>query len=730
MKFSNTLVIAALAACISFGCGESPADDIAPIDGVDGRTPAGDVASTGTPGAARSDGPQSATPDADDAHDAAASTSVSRCNDTAKARRSARVLRRLTTPQIEATVRAVFGLDVAAWAGPSLPPDPAAKNGFNNNAERLQVNDTFAQRFQTMADAIAELVSAAPHLDRLSDCAPVGDTACAERYLDTVGRRLYRRSLTAEEKAPYLALHAEIMAEDAFSVWIKWATVGLLQSPHVLYRAEMGIRGDDGLYRLTGVEMASALAYGLTGAPPSLALIEQAEAGQLETVDQRREVAQAMAFDADRPSGTISGHLVDFTANWLGVVGLQNRVRDGEMFPDFDGAVKTSMQREFDTFIHHVLVEQGASTSLLFSAPYTFVDDTLSAFYGYGDAAGEEMVKVDRPADWGVGILSLGAFQTAHAHGDSTSPTKRGYMVRERILCNPIGPPPAEIPDIAPPSESTTTRQRYEELHAAAPECAGCHQLMDQIGFGFEHLDATGRFRADENGHEIDDTGSIVGYYAVEDTQAFHGATALGDALANGEEAAHCFTTYFASYTYGLDEDQTRCLADDLATQFHTGEITAAQLTVELLVSEAFTVRKESDDAGDTDAGSAPETNPETETEADTADELAPEAEEEDAPEPAPEDATVPDLTPEVTVETAVQSEHDGGYCMNATVTNTGETDVTWAVDIAVEGTVTTVWEARGYSDAGTIRFGGHEARTMTLAAGASHTFGWCATLR
>jgi len=674
----------ALAACLALACGDTDPESGPNGPGDDERPGSGDTQPPQTP-----TDPQ-----------VPPTTPSALCAQDADARRTERVLRRLTGPQIESTVRTVFGLDVATWAGPNLPPDPAAQNGFNNNAERLQINDTFAQRFQTMAEQVGTLVSTAPHLDRISSCAGVGDLECAHAYLDTIGRQLYRRSLTDEERAGYLALYDDVMEQDDFAVWIKWTTVGLLQSPNTLYRSEMGALDEEGLYRLTGLEMASALAYGLTGAPPALDLIDQAESGQLDTLAQRRAAAHALAFAGDRPSAAVSSQLVEFTANWLGVVGLQNRVRDGEMFPDFDSAVKTSMQREFDTFIHHVLVEQGAGPSLLFSAPYTFVDSTLTAFYGYGEADGDRMVRVNRPAEWGVGILSLGAFQTAHAHGDSTSPTKRGHMVRERVLCNTLGPPPADIPDIAPPAESTTTRQRYEDLHAAAPECSGCHQLMDPIGFGFEHLDATGRFRADENGHEIDDTGEIVSLRLGQANQAFHGPTELADELADSEEAAHCFTTFFASYTYGLDEDETRCLANDLAGQFRTGEITASQLMVELLVSDVFTVRKET-----TDAEPEPEDDDDDE-------EMAP-----------------PALTPEVTVETVLQSAHDGGHCMNATVTNTGDTDVTWAVDLEIEGTITTVWEASGYGDTGTVRFAGHEARTMTLAVGASHTFGWCATL-
>ena len=39
-----------------------------------------------------------------------------------------------------------------------------------------------------------------------------------------------------------------------------------------------------------------------------------------------------------------------------------------------------------------------------------------------------------------------------------------------------------------------TTRQRFA-LHATQASCAGCHQLMDPIGLGFENYDGVGQFR-------------------------------------------------------------------------------------------------------------------------------------------------------------------------------------------------------------------------------------------
>jgi hypothetical protein len=42
------------------------------------------------------------------------------------------------------------------------------------------------------------------------------------------------------------------------------------------------------------------------------------------------------------------------------------------------------------------------------------------------------------------------------------------------------------------------------ERHRADPACAGCHTLMDPIGFALEHFDAIGTWRTTDGPHAID----------------------------------------------------------------------------------------------------------------------------------------------------------------------------------------------------------------------------------
>jgi hypothetical protein len=61
--------------------------------------------------------------------------------------------------------------------------------------------------------------------------------------------------------------------------------------------------------------------------------------------------------------------------------------------------------------------------------------------------------------------------------------------------------------------------------HRANPACAGCHNLMDPIGFALEQFDAIGRSRTRDSGSPIDATGNLP------DGSRFDGASELQKAL-------------------------------------------------------------------------------------------------------------------------------------------------------------------------------------------------------
>jgi hypothetical protein len=55
--------------------------------------------------------------------------------------------------------------------------------------------------------------------------------------------------------------------------------------------------------------------------------------------------------------------------------------------------------------------------------------------------------------------------------------------------------------------QKLSVRARVEQ-HRSNPVCAGCHNIMDPLGFALENYDAIGRYRAQDEGGPIDSSGS------------------------------------------------------------------------------------------------------------------------------------------------------------------------------------------------------------------------------
>ena len=483
-----------------------------------------------------------------------------------------RSLRRLTVAELETTVRAAFGLDTMQLRGLALPPDPASLDGFTNNVDRLTVGPDYARGTLESARQVAGLVSSDALMSKLLPCASAGGPPCAETFITTFGPKLYRRPLTPAERARYLALYEKVTKGGDFKAFVYWATATMLQSPHVVYRSELGEpdAAAPGRFKLTQYELASALSYAFTGGPPSTELLDLAAGNRLSSPDQIEAAARSLVFDAGqkvRPA--FREVMLRFADQWTGLSTLANLRKDDMAFPDFTTEIQDALTEEARRFVGGVIVDERGTTANLFTAPYTYVDSRLAKFYGFGAGAGAEFTRVERPAGWGVGLLSQGAMLAVEAHSLSTSPTKRGYFVRTRVLCGVVPPPPAVVGELPEPTGAETTRQRYEELHVADPSCKGCHQMIDPIGFGFEKLDATGRFRAKEGKFDIDDSGQITGTSAGD--LPFRGPTQLAQAIAGLPEASECVASYLAAYAFGVSQPNASCLVRSATAELRSG---------------------------------------------------------------------------------------------------------------------------------------------------------------
>ena len=183
-------------------------------------------------------------------------------------------------------------------------------------------------------------------------------------------------------------------------------------------------------------------------------------------------------------------------------------------------------------------------------------------------------------------------FSRCTQKSDQSSPVLRGVEVREKILCQPLAPPPQDVDD-APPAldPNATTRERFA-AHTQDPACAGCHTLIDPVGFGFENFDGLGRYRTQENGLPID---SEINMYGTENLDGdYDNIQELSIRMATDEQVERCFVETWHRYTLGRSpEPQDQCRSALIADRDGSSQQpTLKELILRLVASDDFFYRR------------------------------------------------------------------------------------------------------------------------------------------
>ena len=490
------------------------------------------------------------------------------------------MLRRLTQQEFQHTVADIFPQIVGGWAGVKIGTDAVSALGFSNDAATLVVGEQTAQEILATAEDVATRVVDDSVLPGILPCATgAQDAACAAQFISQYGARLFRRPLSADESKRYADYFSSVSARSSFELGIKWTLVALFQSANAVYRSEVGV-ANAGHYALTQNEIATELAYTFGGSTPSADLLAKAAAGALTTPEARLGEARNLLAT---PNGKEA--VRELFREWSGYAVVNARTKTN---PAFDG-MAAEMTTETEQFIDDVLFTHSGTLKDLLTAPYTFLDSKLSTFYGYGTQTGD-FARVDRPANWGIGLLAQGSLLAANAHADATSPTWRGLLVFSKMFCNTKPKPPASVPSIAAPAPGvTTTRQRYESSHIQNPACSACHSKWDPIGFAFEHFDEIGRYRADEGGLAIDTTG-----YALDESGnkalTFDGASDLATQLATDSAVTDCVSGLMSEYVYA-GGGGVSCLAETSRAALGKGQFGLVEYLAQLSTEPQFSQR-------------------------------------------------------------------------------------------------------------------------------------------
>lgn len=490
-------------------------------------------------------------------------------------------VRRLTRLEYDNTVHDLLGVDLKL--GAAFPADQTI-HGFDNNVAGLTVTPVLAEQYMAAAEKLAPLVIT--KVKALGGCtaAAMGETACAKQIATRFARRAFRRPATDEQIESLMTAYAA-RREATFDSGIESLTQLVLQSPYFLYRVELGgIATDDpALLRLDDHDVASRLSYLLWNTMPDDALFAAADAGKLATKEEIAEHARRMIKDPRARAA-----VANFHRQWMELDHLEEIPKDPKIYPDFD-AVRADLATETATFLDQVFWTDGR-VETLFTAPYTFANARLASLYGLPAPTGSGFVKVATDPSKRVGILLQPSVQSLHAIAYESSPIYRGKFVREKILCHELSPPPENLVVIPPEVDPTkSTRERYTQ-HSADAACRGCHQMMDPLGFGFEHYDGMGRWRDKEGTHAIDARGELI---STDIDGTFDGAVDLSKRLAKSPQVSGCVVTHWFRFAYGRGETEgDRCSVKGLRDKFASAKYDMRELLLELTQTDAFRFRK------------------------------------------------------------------------------------------------------------------------------------------
>ena len=483
------------------------------------------------------------------------------------------VLRLLNRDQFTRTINDIFPQISGAWTG-SLPADPVSSFGFDNDAATV-VGPQLAQGMLDSAKSVAAAVTGNALANILPCSTSAADRTCAGQFISQYGRRFFRRSLTQAEQNRYLTFFDTALAQSDFKTALKWVTVGLIQSPNAVYRSEIGTVAN-GSRQLSSPEIATELAYTYTGSTPSEALVTQAESGT--PLDATALAKSLLATDAGKAT------LQHFFESYLDYPRVASISRSGiDQFPN----VRGDMIQETRTFIEQVVFQRNGGLKELLTAGNTNPSRALSTYYGFPQPA-TDYASVTRTSGQGIGVLAQGSILASRAQPNGSSPTQRGLLVFSRLLCNTKPNPPANVPAITPPNPGVlTTRQRYEMQHASSGACAACHKQWDPIGFGFEHFDEGGRYRATEGGLTIDTVSAVPKSDGTALFQ-FQDQETLAQGLAQEGVVYQCFAAYLATYAFGTGDS---CLGASRVDDLKAGKIGIADFYAALASEPHFTQR-------------------------------------------------------------------------------------------------------------------------------------------
>ena len=413
------------------------------------------------------------------------------------------------------------------------------------------------------------------------------DATFAEDMLRPLLRRALRRPVEDAEVERYVHLALDHAAQQgSIRHGLHFAVRVLLCSPDFLYRETREGPLDDH-------ELATRLSYFMWSTTPTPGLLDLADQGALS--DDRQLAALVRRMVLSPRTRQLASH---FTGQWLLTRKIHGLMPDERLFPQWRPRMYAMLTEETERFFMTVL-RGNLDVDHFLDSSFTFANSDLAALYGLPPVEGRELrrVSLDGTRHRG-GVLGQAAVLMATANGVDTSPVIRGVWLLENIVGDGVGPPPDDVPALAPDSSGAVSMRERIAQHRADPLCARCHDRIDPLGFALESYDAIGGWREHyprvvagpdgesvvEAGLAIDTGGELPDGTRIDDIDDLRAYL-----LANRHDFYRCLAEKLMVYGTGralnaADEEVVERITQDALTRGQGFE----DLLVAIVLSESF----------------------------------------------------------------------------------------------------------------------------------------------
>ena len=457
-----------------------------------------------------------------------------------------------------------------------------------------------------------------------SDLPSAEREACAATSILRFAERAWRRPLRDGERDRIEAFWRVQHESEPIDEAVALTVAGILQAPAFHFKLEPGANDATKLDRW---QLATRLSYFLWDSMPDDKLFRAARTGELDTPEGLERQAERMLDDAKaRPA------VVHFHHQWLGTeqvlliaparrafgprFGLSTQVHnardDDTKWPAIIGPIRHSMKLETELFVEEAIFDRAGTFTELMTGNHGYMSRSTRPIYGVTTTPDKGRAAVTRKIEYvtasigrrkpltlkpvkldptqRAGVLTLPSVLAIGAYAVQPGPIPRGVRILERIACMDLGEPVEGVESALPPDALGVESTNRERTAAATKpgECNTCHRRINPAGFAFEHYDAMGAWRAEDNGQPVDASGSLR--LPGAEVLTFADGVEFAHELAASRRVRDCYALHWTRYALGSHLERNAPGLEPIQQRFRENDSVKA-LLVSIATSDLFRTR-------------------------------------------------------------------------------------------------------------------------------------------